>query len=77
MKDLKTLETEVAKLSSEILGEAVGPDASRLTVARWDSLKHMEIIFAFEEAYGLRLDEAEMASLSSVRGLAERAMKQA
>jgi acyl carrier protein len=77
MKDLKTLETEVAKLASEILGEAVGPDASRLTVARWDSLKHMEIIFAFEEAYGLRLDEAEMASLSSVRGLAERAMKQA
>lgn len=77
MKDLKTLETEVAKLASEILGEAVGPDASRLTVARWDSLKHMEIIFAFEEAYGLRLDEAEMASLSSVRGLAERVLKQA
>jgi acyl carrier protein len=77
MKDLKTLETEVAKLASDILGETVGPDASRLTVARWDSLKHMEIIFAFEEAYGVRLDESEMATLSSVRGLAERAMKQA
>ena len=77
MKDPKNLEIEVAKLVSEILGETVGSDASRLTVARWDSLKHMEIIFAFEEAYGVRLDEAEMAALSSVKGLAERAMKQA
>lgn len=77
MKDPKNLEIEVAKLISEILGETVGSDASRLTVAGWDSLKHMEIIFAFEEAYGVRLDEAEMAALSSVKGLAERAMKQA
>jgi acyl carrier protein len=77
MKDRKTLETEVAKLASEILGETVGPEASRFTVAGWDSLKHMEIIFAFEEAYGVRLDEAEMASHSSVQALAERAMKQA
>ena len=77
MKDLKNLEIEVAKLVSEILGEPVGLDASRLTAAGWDSLKHMEIIFAFEEAYGVRLDEAEMAALSSVKGLAERAMKQA
>ena len=77
MKDPKNLEIEVAKLVSEILGETVGTDASRLTVARWDSLKHMEVIFAFEEAYGVRLDEAEMAALSSVKGLAERAMKQA
>jgi len=77
MKNPKNLEIEVAKLVSEILGETVGSDASRLTVARWDSLKHMEVIFAFEEAYGVRLDEAEMAALSSVKGLAERAMKQA
>ncbi len=77
MKDRKTVETEVAKLASEILGETVGTDASRLTVGGWDSLKHMEIIFAFEEAYGVRLDEMEMASLNSVQALAERAMKQA
>ena len=77
MKDPKNLEIEVAKLVSEILGETVGSDASRLTVARWDSLKHMEVIFAFEEAYGVRLDEAEMTALSSDKGLAERAMKQA
>ena len=76
MKDLKNLEIEVAKLVSEILGEPVGPEASRVMVARWDSLKHLEISFAFEEAYGVRLDEAEMAALSSVKGLAERAMKQ-
>lgn len=77
MENPKNLELEVAKLVSEVLGEPVGPEASRLTVAGWDSLKHMEIIFAFEEAYGLRLDEAEMAELGSVQGLAARAMKKA
>jgi len=77
MKNPKNLEIEVAKLVSEILNEPIGPEASRLTVAGWDSLKHMEIIFAFEEAYGVRLDEAEMAALSSVKSLVERAMKQA
>jgi acyl carrier protein len=76
MKDRKNLEIEVAKLVAEILGEPIGPEASRLTVAGWDSLKHMEVIFAFEEAYGVRLDEAEMAALSSVQSLVDRAMKQ-
>lgn len=75
MKDYKKLEIDVAKLVSEILGKPVGTDASRVTVAGWDSLKHMEIIFAYEEAYGVRLDESEMAALSSVKGMAERAMK--
>lgn len=74
MKDPKNHEIEVAKLVSEILGEPVSAEASRVTVAGWDSLKHMEIIFAFEEAYGVQLDESEMAILSSVKGLAERAM---
>jgi acyl carrier protein len=77
MKDRKNLEIEVAKLISEIVGEPIEPEASRLTVAGWDSLKHMEVIFAFEEAYGVRLDEAELATLSSVQGLVDRAMKQA
>jgi acyl carrier protein len=66
---------EIAKLVSDILGESVGIDGTRDTVPAWDSLRHVEVIFSFEEAYGLRLTESEMASLRSVKDLAERAMK--
>jgi acyl carrier protein len=75
MKDRSILELEIAKLVSDILGESVGIDGTRDTVPAWDSLRHVEVIFSFEEAYGLRLTESEMASLRSVKDLAERAMK--
>jgi acyl carrier protein len=75
MKDRSILELEIAKLVSDILGESVGIDGTRDTVHAWDSLRHVEVIFSFEEAYGLRLTESEMASLRSVKELAERAMK--
>ena len=36
-------------------------------------LRHVEIIFAFEEAYGITLEEAEMTDLKTVKSLARRA----
>jgi acyl carrier protein len=75
MKDRSILELEIAKLVSDILGESVGIDGTRDTVPAWDSLRHVEVIFSFEEAYGLRLTESELASLRSVKDLAARAMK--
>jgi acyl carrier protein len=73
MKDLNCLEQEIAQMVSEITGENVGVEASRDSVPAWDSLRHVEVIFAFEEAYGITLEEAEMADLKSVKGLAQRA----
>jgi acyl carrier protein len=75
MKDRSILELEIAKLVSDILGETVGIEGTRDTVPAWDSLRHVEVIFSFEEAYALRLTESEMASLRSVKDLAERAMR--
>ncbi len=72
MKDPETLESEVARIVSRILRVDVGADASRLNVPGWDSLRHVEILFAIEEAYGVTLDEAEMAALDSVKRLAKR-----
>lgn len=72
MKDSDALELEVARIVSGILRVDVGVDASRLNVPGWDSLRHVEILFAVEEAYGVTLDEAEMAEMDSVKSLARR-----
>ena len=73
MKDLNCLELEIAQMVSEITGETVGVEATRESVPSWDSLRHVEVIFAFEEAYGITLEEAEMADLKTVKSLARRA----
>jgi acyl carrier protein len=38
-------------------------DASPHEIAAWDSLKHMNLIQALEEEFGIRFEEAEIASL--------------
>ena len=73
MKDLNCLELEIAQMVSEITGETVGVEATRESVPSWDSLRHVEVIFAFEEAYGITLEEAEMTDLKTVKSLARRA----
>lgn len=75
MKNRSILESEIAQLVSDILGEKIGVDGRKDSAPSWDSLRHVEIIFAFEESYGIRLEVAEMASLRSVKDLADRAMK--
>lgn len=36
------------------------------TEAEWDSLRHMNLIFAIEDAFGIRFDDDEIAALTSI-----------
>ena len=67
------IEGKVTAIVSDILGGPVGLDASMDATRGWDSLKHMQIIFAFEETFGIRLGADEVANLSSVKALVARA----
>lgn len=49
-------------------------DTSRSNTPRWDSLKHIEIIFAVEDELGLEFSEEELASLNSVRKIIDFAL---
>jgi len=44
-------------------------DVSRESWSEWDSLKHVELVFAIEAACALELDEATIASINSVDDL--------
>jgi acyl carrier protein len=65
----QTKESEVIALVSTILGRPVNRFASRDSEPTWDSLKHMEIIFAFEDQFATQLTEQEMAGVRSVDDL--------
>lgn len=52
----------------------VGPATSTDTVVQWDSLRHMNLIIALEEAFGISVPDDEVATLTSypiVRAMVE------
>jgi acyl carrier protein len=66
------IEVIVLKTVATVLSCAGPVDASlsRQTEPRWDSMKHIEVIFALEDAFGIRFDEDELAGLESVAAIA-------
>lgn len=61
------METEVQDLLQRILGLRGRPSTRliRADIEAWDSLKHMEIVFALEDRYGVQFDEAEFTTLDT------------
>jgi acyl carrier protein len=64
----------IAEVLSSVLQKPVRPgeDLSRETEASWDSLKHIEIIFAVEAAAGVRFTNEDIASISSAADIREK-----
>lgn len=66
------LEREVADLVRLVLKLPDATDASldRRGLDAWDSLKHMELVFALEDRYGVEFAEDEFAALDSPAAIA-------
>ena len=67
------LEGEIRELLVMILKlpEPGSTELVRSSVPQWDSLKHMEVVFALEDRYGVRFDESEFAALNSPMAIAK------
>jgi acyl carrier protein len=49
----------------EVDPDGIGPGTSTDTVERWDSLKHMRLIIALEEAFDVTIPDEEVATMTS------------
>lgn len=49
--------------------EAVNWETSRKTLQRWDSLKHLYLILALEEQFGVQFSDEEIAVLDTLLAL--------
>lgn len=65
------IDIEIAEILSLALGRPapVGQNLRREDEAKWDSLKHLEIIFAVEGAYGVSFSPEEIAAVQSAADL--------
>jgi acyl carrier protein len=61
------IEEKVRAVMAGLFGDEVRDmqNPRRDGVAAWDSLKHVELIFAVEDAFDVSFDESEMESLDS------------
>ena len=60
-------QTKIIEIISDILNNVdVNDSTSRQTTPEWNSLKHMEILFAIEEEFEIQYSVEEMVEISSV-----------
>lgn len=68
------MDEKLRRTIAEVLSipiETVGPETSPVTQPRWDSLHHMNLVFAIEEAFGVRFDDDDVTALTSGAAIQE------
>ena len=53
-------------------GQPVDPGFCREEQPAWDSLKHIQVIFALEDRFNVQFSEADMQQMDSVGKIAQR-----
>lgn len=68
---MNRIEDRLRRVLADVLDVApssIGDDASPATIDRWDSLRHMSLLVAIEEEFGVTLDDAALDELTSFAG---------
>ena len=71
MTDRQQIESVVVKVMVAVLKCEVNLESSRQSVPIWDSLKHIEVIFALEDELGIQFSEEELSAMGSVSQIVE------
>ena len=68
------MQAKVLNVVSEVLGvpaDALTDDSSPENIESWDSLKHMNLVLALEEEFGIRFSDEQIVAMLSVRSIKE------
>jgi acyl carrier protein len=74
------MDTKLRKTLSAVLGvceDDITRETSASSETRWDSLRHINLIFALEEAFEVRFSDEEIPALTNVRAIEEALAKRA
>ncbi|MFZ4498308.1 MAG: acyl carrier protein [Burkholderiales bacterium] len=62
------MESTLKTVMATVLGiqtDAIGDDTSMDTVESWDSIKHMNLVLAIEEEFGVSIPDEDAANITS------------
>jgi acyl carrier protein len=71
MSDIERRTRVVMGKVLQISPQDIPVDVSRQTLAAWDSLKHMNLILALEDEFGVEFNDQEIAGINSLNLLLE------
>lgn len=63
---MNDIENKVISVISKVLKTDVDKNTTRKDCSKWDSLKHIEVIFAIEDEFEIEFTEEEMSEMNSV-----------
>lgn len=66
MLDETRLKSIISTILEVDIGE-IGEDASGDTIERWDSLRHMNLVLALEDEFGVSIPDGEAADITSYK----------
>ena len=67
------MEERIKNVMAAVFGvspDQISDDTSPHDIKGWDSIKHMNLVLALEEEFGIHFEEAEIPSLVSFRIIA-------
>jgi acyl carrier protein len=62
---------ELVSSIMDVPAESLTEDSSPANVESWDSLKHMNLVLALEEEFGIRLNDERIMKMVSVGAIVE------
>jgi len=74
------MESKIKKVIAEVLEtneSLIDENASPETIERWDSLKHMNLIVALEEEFGIEFDDDDIIEMISFKNITRSIQKYA
>ena len=60
---------EILATALNLPHDAIGPETSIVTVEKWDSLSHLNIIMALEQTFDLKFKSREIPLLTSYEAI--------
>ena len=63
------MENEILKIISQFLKSEVTVSTSRWDCEAWDSLRHVDIVFAIEEEFDIFFSEADLETFDDVKSI--------
>lgn len=72
------MENRIKKIIATVLNVEevlINENSSTQTLENWDSLNHMNIVFAIEEEFGITFDDEELMQLTSIQKIIEAVKK--
>tara|TARA_Y100000588_G_scaffold382893_1_gene471265 strand:- start:269 stop:508 length:240 start_codon:yes stop_codon:yes gene_type:complete len=67
-----TVEDRTKDVLSAVFGisvDQIGNDSSSQTIESWDSLRHMSLVMALEEEFGLKIEDDELLQMQDFESI--------